>query len=162
MRPLASPASRLFKQTAFAMGRTGKVGGVTSATTRQDGLVSTIDIAPTVLDYLHVKVPKKVRGTDIKAGSRVSAAHLENLRRRWADVRSSRQASSMRGVVAVAGIVFLVLGLLRGIRAAVAPALRIGALGLMWWPTTVLISAAVEPSTRLKETAIIAVASAAA
>jgi hypothetical protein len=53
--------------------------------------------------------------------------------------------------------VFLVLGLLRGIRAAVAPALRIGALGLMWWPTTVLISAAVEPSTRLKETAIIAV-----
>ena len=154
---LSSPASRLLKQTAFAMGRTGKVGGVTSATTRQDGLVSTIDIAPTVLDYLHVKVPKKVRGTDIKAGSRVSAAHLENLRRRWSDVRSSRQASSMRGVVAVAGIVFLVLGLLRGIRAAVAPALRIGALGLMWWPTTVLISAAVEPSTRLQETAIIAV-----
>lgn len=154
---LSSPASRLLKQTAFAMGRTGKVGGVTSATTRQDGLVSTIDIAPTVLDYLHVKVPKKVRGTDIKAGSRVSAAHLENLRRRWSDVRSSRQASSMRGVVAVAGIVFLVLGLLRGIRAAVAPALRIGALGLMWWPTTVLISAAVEPSTRLKETAIVAV-----
>jgi hypothetical protein len=154
---LATPASRLFKQTAFAMGRTGKVGGVTSATTRQDGLVSTIDIAPTILDYLHVKVPKKVRGTDIKAGNRVTAAHLENQRRRWSDVRSSRQSSSMRGVVAVGGLVFLILGLLRGIRAAVAPALRIGALGLMWWPTTVLISAGVEPSTRLKETAIIGV-----
>src|SRR5947207_5838114 len=41
---LSSPASRLLKQTAFAMAPPGQVARVTSATTRQDGLVSTIDI----------------------------------------------------------------------------------------------------------------------
>jgi hypothetical protein len=154
---LTTAPSRLYKQTAFGMGRQGKRGSVTSDTTRHDGLVSAIDVMPTILDYLDVDVPKKVRGTDIKVGGGIRAPRLEELRRRWSDVRSSRQSSSMRGVIAVAGIAFLILGLWRGLRAAVAPSLRLAALGLMWWPTTVLISAAIEPSTRLKETAIIAV-----
>jgi hypothetical protein len=155
---LASIPSRFFKQTAFGMGREGKVGSVTSDTTRQHGLVSTIDLLPTALDHLRIDVPQKVRGTDIRVAPRITAPKLEDLRRRWADVRSSRQASSMRGVVALAGVVFLFLGLLRGIRAAVAPSLRIGALGLMWWPTTVLLAVPYEAGTRLTETVIIAVA----
>ncbi|MDQ6915069.1 MAG: hypothetical protein M3155_04580 [Actinomycetota bacterium] len=154
---LSSVPSRYYKQSAFGLGRAGKVGGVTSGTTRQDGLISTIDILPTALDYLHLKVPQKVRGTDIKVVSRISEKRLVDLRRRWADVRTARQASSMRGVVALAGVVFLLLGLARGLRAAIAPSLRIGALGLMWWPTTVLLAAPFEPGTRLKETLLIAV-----
>lgn len=153
---LASVPSRFYKQTGFGLGRAGRTGSVRSATTRQAGLISTIDLMPTALDYLHLKVPKKARGTDVTVVSRLSEKHLVDLRRRWADVRTARQASSMRGIVAIAGVVFLVLGLLLGLRAAIAPSLRIGALALMWWPTTVLFAAPFAPGTRLKETLIIA------
>jgi hypothetical protein len=158
-RSLTRPPSRFFKQPAFAMAGIGEGAGVTSPTTRHDGLVSSIDVLPTVLEHLGIDVPNKARGTEIEAGERLSAEELEQQRRRWSDVRSGRQSSSMRGVVAMAGIIFLLLGALRGFRAAVAPSLRIGALGLMWWPTAVLVSAAVEPATRLEETVLIGLVS---
>ncbi|MDX6649795.1 MAG: hypothetical protein QOJ97_1746 [Solirubrobacteraceae bacterium] len=158
-RALTKPPGRLLKQPAFAMSSGTKTGSVTSATTRQEGLVSSIDVLPTVLAFLGIKAPNTARGEPIKVGDRLSPQKLEDQRRRWSDVRSSRQSSSMRGVVAGAAIIFLLLGALRGFRAAVAPALRLGALGLMWWPTAVLASAAVEPKSRLTETAIIGVIS---
>ncbi len=155
-RALTKPPGRYLQQPAFAMARGGKAGGVTSNTTRQEGLVSSIDILPTVLRHLGISPPDPARGEPIKVGDRMSPQKLEDQRRRWADVRLARQSSSMRGVVAAAVIIFLLLGALRGFRAAIAPALRLGALGLMWWPTAVLASAAVEPRSRLGETVIIA------
>ncbi|HVE67807.1 MAG TPA: hypothetical protein VNB64_04425 [Solirubrobacteraceae bacterium] len=157
-RALTKPPSRFYKQPAFAAAGLGS-GGVTSPTTRHDGLVSAIDVLPTVLEHLGIDVPDKSRGEPIETGARLSAERLEDQRRRWSDVRSGRQSASMRGVIAIALVVFLLLGAIRGLRAAVAPALRIGALGLMWWPTAVLASAAVEPGTRLQETALIGVLS---
>jgi hypothetical protein len=71
-------------------------------------------------------------------------------------VRGARQSSSFRAVIALAGVIFLLIGSLRGIRAAIGPSLRLGALGLMWWPTMVLAAAALEPRARLVETAFIA------
>jgi hypothetical protein len=155
-RAITRPPPRFFKQPAFGLDD-GGTGSVTSNTTRHDGLVSAIDIAPTVLDWLGIDPPKKMRGEVIETGKRQSATRLEELRRRWSDVRGARQSSSFRAVVALAGVIFLLLGALRGLRAAIGPALRIGALGLMWWPTTVLLSAALEPRARLVETAVIAV-----
>ncbi|MDX6698046.1 MAG: hypothetical protein QOE65_1443 [Solirubrobacteraceae bacterium] len=157
-RALTRPPSRFYKQPAFAAAGLGE-GSVRSPSTRHDGLVSGIDVMPTVLEHLGVKVPDQSRGEAIDTGPRLSAKDLEHQRRRWSDVRSGRQSASMRGVIALGLVLFLFLGALRGLRAAVAPALRITTLGLMWWPTAVLASAAVEPSTRLKETAFIGVLS---
>jgi hypothetical protein len=153
-RAISRPPPRYFKQPAFAVDD-GKTGSPTSNTTRRDGLVSAIDVAPTALDWLGIDAPKKMRGEVIESGSKMSAKRLEQLRRRWADVRGARQSSSFRAVIALAGVIFLLLGALRGIRAAIGPSLRIGALGLMWWPTMVLISGALEPRARLVEIAFI-------
>ncbi len=158
-REIAAAPTRFFKQTAFAIDDGGPPRGVTSATTRQQGLISAIDIAPTVLDHLGLTVPKKVRGTQIQPAPRLSAQRLERLRGRWSDVRSSRQSSSLRAVAALAAVLLLALGARRGFAAALPVALRIGALGLMWWPTMVLVSAAFEPQKRLVETVFIAVTS---
>lgn len=157
-RALTRPPSRFVKQPAFAVAGLGDGGesSVTSPTTRHDGLVSSIDIAPTVLDHLGIDAPNQVRGTEIETAPRMSAEELEQQRRRWSDVRAGRQSASWRGVLGIAMVLFLFVGALRGLSAAIAPTLRIGALGLMWWPTAVLASAAVEPTTRLQETAVIA------
>ncbi len=159
-RALTKPPSRFVKQPAFAVAGLGDGGGsITSASTRHDGLVSAIDVLPTVLEHLGIDVPNKSRGTEIETAGGRSAQELEDQRRRWSDVRSGRQSASWRGVIAFALVIFLLIGALRGFRPAIAPSLRIGALGLMWWPTAVLASAIVEPSTRLNETIVIAAVS---
>jgi hypothetical protein len=154
-RAVTRPPPRYFKQTAFALATGAPSAGLTSGTTRHDGLVTGIDVAPTVLDWLGIDAPAQMRGEAIETAGRVSAKRLEELRRRWSDVRGARQSSSFRAVLALAGIVFLLVGALRGVRAAIGPALRIAALGVMWWPTTVLAAAAVEPQARLLEIALI-------
>jgi hypothetical protein len=153
-RAITRPPPRYFKQPAFAVDD-GHRGSPTSGTTRHDGLISAIDVAPTALDWLGIDAPKKMRGEVIESGAPKSAKRLEQLRRRWSDVRGARQSSSFRAVIALAGVIFLLIGAFKGWQAALGPALRLGALGLMWWPTTVLLSAAVEPQARLIETALI-------
>ncbi|MFL5819378.1 MAG: hypothetical protein ACJ76S_01660 [Solirubrobacteraceae bacterium] len=157
LRGYAKYPPRYFKQTAVAIDDGRGPRGITSATTREDGLVSGIDVLPTVLTHLGLPVPRKARGEVITPAKRVSAKRLEGLRRRWADVRDGRQSSTIRGVVALSILILLVLGTLRGFVAALAPAIRIGALALMWWPAMVLVGAVAEPSRRLVETALIAV-----
>jgi hypothetical protein len=156
-RGYAKYPPRYFKQTAIAIDDGGPRHGLTSATTRQEGLVSGIDVAPTILTHLGVPTPRKVRGAVITSAQPVSAKDLESLRRRWADVRDGRQSSTVRGIVALTIIIFLILGTLRGFVAALAPAMRIGALAMMWWPAMVLVGAVVQPQRRLLETALIAV-----
>ncbi len=154
-RAITRPPPRYFKQPAFAIAD-GGTGSPTSGTTRRDGLISSIDLAPTALDWLGIDAPKKMRGEVIESGGKQSAKALERVRRRWTDVRGSRQSSSFRAVVALAGLIFLILGAFRGIGFAIGPALRYGSLGLMWWPTMVLAAGAIQPQARLVEAAFIA------
>ena len=132
---------------------------VRSGSTRRPGLVSGIDILPTVLDHLDVAVPDVVRGEPVRETARISAHRLEALRLRWNDVRAGRQSSSLSGVLGISLLVMLLLGAVRGMRAALRPGLRIGALAVMWWPTMVLLVAGLEPSAKGAETALIATTS---
>ena len=146
---------RYMRQPAFAIGD-GLRSSPRSASTRRDGLVSSIDFAPTVLEWLGIEPPDRMRGARIGSGAAVAVARLEELRIRWASARDGRQAASITAILTFAVILFLVLGTWRGIRAGVRPALRIGALALLWWPSAVLVAAAVEPSTRKAEVFLIA------
>jgi len=154
---LTRPPTRFYKLPAFGYFDGRAVGrGVSSITTRQSGLISSIDLLPTVLDHLGIKVPDKARGEPVRLGKRLKASRLEQLRRRWSDVRAGRQGSSLRSVLALAFLVTLLIGIFKGLGRAVAPGLRIGALGAMWWPTFVLAAGLVEPQKRLPESAFIA------
>jgi hypothetical protein len=153
--------TRFFRLTAFGLAGAGDATGsrdrsVRSGSTRRPGLVAAIDILPTVLDHLDVPVPDAVRGESVREVSGISPSRLEELRLRWSDVRDGRQSSSLSGVVGVSLLVLLALGTVRGMRAALRPGLRIGALAVMWWPTMVLLVAALEPGDKGTEVALIA------
>lgn len=147
---------RFYSLTAFGLSDGAVTGSVTSGSTRRHGLVSTIDIAPTVLRHLDLPAPREMRGEPIRAGQDQSANDLERLRRRWSDVRGGRQASSLVTVVLLSALVLLLLGTVRGVQAAIRPALRAGALAVMWWPVMVLVAAQVAPGKRFHEVVLIA------
>jgi hypothetical protein len=132
---------------------------IRSASTRRPGLVEAIDILPTALDHLDVPVPDAVRGEAVRETSAISPHRLETLRLRWNDVRDGRQSSSLSGVLGISALVLLAIGTVRGMRAALRPGLRIGALAVMWWPTMVLLVAALEPADKGTEVALIATGS---
>lgn len=155
---LVRPPLRLLRQAAFAVGA-GRSGSPTSGSTRRAGLVSSIDIAPTVLRWIGVDPPDRMRGVEIEDGARVSATRLDELRVRWTQIRDGRQAKSFMAIVTLALIVFLLLGTWRDSRSAWRPTLRIAGLAALWWPSAVLLSAAVEPPTRVTEIFFIAGAS---
>jgi hypothetical protein len=48
----------------------GHPGGLTSDTTRRDGVVSNVDVAPTVLDFLGTPIPDDGLGAPIRVGGR--------------------------------------------------------------------------------------------
>ncbi|HEX9234780.1 MAG TPA: hypothetical protein VF972_00705, partial [Actinomycetota bacterium] len=50
-----------------ALPSTGKLTSVTSDTTRQDGLVSNVDVAPTILRYFGIPIPSQMEGRPIRA-----------------------------------------------------------------------------------------------
>jgi hypothetical protein len=157
-RAFALPPSRTYRLVAFGMAQARRES-VRSASTRRPGLVSAIDLVPTALGHLRLPVPDAVRGEPVRATDGPDAARLEQLRRRWSDVRGGRQSSSLSGVAGLTLLVMLLLGTVKGLRAALRPGLRIGALAVMWWPTLVLLVAALEPGSKGAETALIATGS---
>jgi hypothetical protein len=138
--------SRFFNQTAIGIAGDGTGNGPTrldSTTTRQPGLVSFIDVAPTALRHLGLKIPAHMRGQVITttATTKTNAVRLEDARRRWHDIRSGRQAGSLRTVVLGALLFFLVAGSITSMKRAAPPALRLAGLGLLWWPAAALAAA---------------------
>src|SRR6185295_4178943 len=123
-RGFGQAPSRFYRLPAFALAPAGR-GAERSASPRRPGLISTIDIVPTVLDHLDVPVPDVVRGEPVRDTSGPDAPRLEELRRRWNDVRGGRQSSSLSGIVGFSFLLMLLLGTAKGIRAAFRPALRI-------------------------------------
>lgn len=153
---LGRAPGRFYSLSAFGLSDGSATGAVTSDTTRRRGLVSTIDVAPTVLRHLGLRVPPEMRGEPIRSGHHQSAYDLESLRRRWSDVRAGRQASSLVTVVLLSVVVLLLLGTTRGVQAALRPVLRVGALAVMWWPVMVLLAARIAPARRFHEVMLIA------
>jgi len=147
---------RYFRQTDTGLAWNLGAGTLTSASTRRPGLVTTIDFAPTILAHLQIPVPKQMRGQVIVKGQTRSAEQLDFQRHRWEQLRSGRQAGSIRMIVLLAGLVFLILGAFRGVSRNLGEfALRIVGLGLMWWPASALAAAVFHPKGALVESLII-------
>lgn len=119
----------------------GGPGELTSSTTNERGLVSAVDIAPTVLAHLGVLVPDTMNGRPIRVeGTRNGAA----LRSRAQRLRSVYHRRLPTLIWLVAGCAALVALLWRWPRPRHA-ALRIAGLALLWAPVGALLTAALSP-----------------
>jgi hypothetical protein len=122
---------------------------LTAHTTNQRGLIASVDLAPTILDYLGVPVPADMRGDRIETDGALDGASLRALERRL-HVVGGRRLKAL-GIL-LAAWALLLLGAVaiprteQRRRAASAWALRVGALAVLWAPVAVLIGAALEPS----------------
>jgi hypothetical protein len=130
----------------------GDAAALTSTTTRLHGIVAGIDVLPTALDWLGIKVPDEVKGQQIRTEGTRDAKGLQTLADRLRVV-GARRFPALETVLAVWLGVFLLLAVVadrRGVRAA----MRIGALALLWVLPVLLVTAAVRPA-RTTELAIV-------
>lgn len=126
----------------------GGPAGLTSASTKLDGIVAGIDLAPTALHWLGLKVPNDMKGQRIELSGPRDSSGLDALSNRLRVV-GGRRFPALDTVLAAWLLLALVLGLLadrRGTRAA----LRLGSLAIMWLLSVLLVTAALHPSRGLE------------
>ncbi len=148
--PTGQQPSRLFAVGAIGLPGTG--GTLASQTTRRPGLVSAIDVAPTVLDWLGRPVPAGVLGRAVTRGGGRGAAGLERLRARLGVIAGRRWPTIDAFLLGWLGLI-AVASAAAG-RAGMRAGLRLGGLTALWTPCTVLAAAALAPG-RWIEVAVI-------
>lgn len=127
----------------------GGDGGLTSATTRRNGLVAATDIAPTILEHIGSTPPDDMNGQPIESAPRLSAEELGEMNDRLALV-AGRRAPLGVGVLML-GSIFLIflLGFARmtgRFPETARFAQRLVGLAVFWLPVLLLITAAMRPS----------------
>jgi hypothetical protein len=131
----------------------GPPHALTSTTTHQRGLIAGIDIAPTILSWLGVKVPDVVKGQRIRLEGKRDADGLKSFAARLR-VISARRFPALETILAVWLAVLLAGGVFfdrRGVRWA----MRVGGLAFCWLLPMLLVTAAIAPR-RTSELTIIA------
>ena len=151
--PPSRRAPQLLPVGIVGLGGGGDPSSITSDTTRRTGLVAGIDILPTVLDHIRVKVPDEVKGQPIEPTGERNADTLRDLDDRLRVV-GPRRFPALETLLATWLAVTLLLGLLQD-RRGIRTSLRLGALAFMWVLPMLLVTAALAPS-ETAELAIIA------
>lgn len=133
---------------------------IVSQTTNERGMVTAIDIAPTILEHLRLPVPAEMRGEPIRLDGALDGGHLRRLKARLG-VISGRRLPALGWLLIVWALVLgaaRLIGRLSGGRLPLqAWALRVGALAVLWAPVGTLLTAALYPS-RTSEFALLALA----
>ncbi len=134
---------------AIAVRGVGGEGGLSSATTRRDGLVVTTDIAPTILRRLGATTPPAMQGQPIEGVGATSSAELLEMNARLALV-AGRRGVLAREVIVLGGAILLLtllLGQLTGRRRQTAARIRrVTGLAVFWLPLLLLVAAVLRPS----------------
>jgi hypothetical protein len=136
-------------------GAAGLPGGdgrqLTSKTTQQRGLIASVDLAPTILEWVGAKVPDQMRGRTLEASGELHGGALRSLMARLRVV-GGRRLSAL-GFLLLGWLTLLLLAAL-GPPAARARAVRAGAVGVLWAPVAVMVTAAIEPGAAVEYTLI--------
>ncbi len=122
----------------------GPPKGLTSATTHQPGLIAGIDLLPTILRHLGVKVPKDVKGQPIQVTGPRNADALRNFSKRLR-VIGSRRFPALETILAGWLAVLLIGGVVAD-RRGVRWAMRVGGLAFCWVLPVLFVPAALAPS----------------
>jgi hypothetical protein len=122
----------------------GEGRSLTSQTTRTDGLVSAIDIGPTLLAWNHRAIPEDMTGEPIRTGGALDVDAITAIRERGAVVKGRRYPTlgALMGAWALLALGAAAVARGRGFRWAV----RTGALGFLWVLPLLLVTAAIAPS----------------
>jgi hypothetical protein len=115
---------------------------LTSKSTQQRCLIVSVDLAPTILEWLGLPVPAEVRGAALETDGPLDAPQLSSLMARL-HVLGGRRLRALAFLLC--GWLVLALACSPSARAR-AWAMRTGALGVLWTPAAVMITAALEPS----------------
>ncbi len=137
----ASRPSRLLWVGAAGLG--GRAAGeLTSSDTGQRGLISSTDLAPTILAHERVASPASVQGAPIRV-----AGHLDGPGLRSTIVRlgviGGRRLPALAWLLAAWALLLAACWRSAGARRR---ALRIGALGVLWAPVMAMVTAALAPA----------------
>ena len=141
-RPHQTYRKRLLPMGIAGLG--SERGPLHSRTTRRTGMVTGLDLAPTILQWLGKPIPVVVRGRPITVNGQYDLGNLQQMQSRLAVVRS-RTYPALRMTLGAIVIVGLALVLRYG-RIGLRRWLRIGGLTMLWFPTMALVSAAIIPS----------------
>jgi hypothetical protein len=137
-----------------AAGGNGLSGGdmeLSSQSTRERGLIVSVDVAPTILAHLGVPIPADMRGEPIDTDGRLHSAGLRSLMARLRVIGGRR----LKALAFLLGAWALLLLAAAPWERARAWAMRAGALGVLWAPVAVLIAAALEPSAAVEYVTIV-------
>jgi hypothetical protein len=144
-RPPEAPGHELLWAGAAGLAG-GGARALRSSTTNQRGLISAVDIAPTILTHLGLSVPADMRGQAIETDGALHSASLRSLIARL-HVVGGRRLKALGVLLGVWALLLLLAAALRGPRGARARAraMRVGGLAVLWAPLAVLLTAALEP-----------------
>jgi hypothetical protein len=144
--PPATNATRLLPVAVlgFGGGRT-----LTSSTTRTDGLVAGIDVAPTVLDWLRLTVPPTMTGQPIELDGPLDVAALRSTQARLLVV-TTRRYPTLASLSAAWALLTLVAFAVRR-RAGARWGVRVGALAVLWLLPVLLAFAVFSPGRLVEE-----------
>jgi hypothetical protein len=135
-------------------GLTARRAALTTQTTRTDGLVTALDLAPTVLAWLHLRSPDAFIGEPITTGSARSLASLRAYAARLEVLEARRTPAILAFLAAWLALIAGWLLVARDVR----PALRVGALAALWLPSTALLAALIEPGRALEVVIVVGLA----
>jgi hypothetical protein len=133
-------------------------GSLISQSTRQDGFVAGIDLAPTILKHLGRPIPSAMRGEPIVVSGKRDSSALKDLRFRFTNIGKYRLTTVQGMVLTLLGVI-LAMAAFGGWHRSFRKGLRLGALAFMWAPTIVLFEALFNPASLGAEMAIVAVPS---
>ncbi|HEX2129563.1 MAG TPA: hypothetical protein VHF58_10150 [Solirubrobacterales bacterium] len=119
-------------------------GDLTSASTRTDGVVTTADIAPTVLEAFGVDVPSEMNGSEITSGDERDPARLGDLQEKL-QTRPSREVVALLPLGVWLALCALAAALWR--RRGARVALRLLGVACAIAPLLMLLAAAFDTST---------------
>ncbi len=138
------PALRAPQLLPIGIAGLGPARELTSISTHLAGVVAGIDIAPTVLKWLHEPVPLAMKGQPIRITGTRDEEGLLRLAGRL-KVVDGRRFPLLETVLGAWLLLLLLLGVIwdrRGVRRA----MRIGGLAMLWLLALLLVTAALQPS----------------
>ena len=140
--PPTARRAQLLPVAAFGLG-----GGreLTSRTTRTDGLVTGIDVAPTILRWLGRPVPRQMQGQPLRPDGAIDVSALRSFDARLRVVSARR----LRTLWILGALWLVVVAVLRSRRAV-----RIGGLAVLWVLPVLLAFAAARPGRVVEEVGV--------
>jgi len=136
-----------------AVGGLGGEHTITSQSTNQRGLISAVDLAPTILRHLGLAIPDEMRGKPIELDGSFDGTYLRSFKARLL-VIYGRRLGALACLFCAWALLMLAALALRRYRARVWAA-RVGGLALLWTPVAVLVPAAFAPGRGVEDALLV-------